>query len=127
MTSGSVSILHVDNESSYLDLIKIHLEKENPDLQVESIISPSVALKKLRTREYDIIITGYQMSEMTGLELLITRETVATDTSDNAAISSNVGFDFSLDIFNKSFQVQWKFSKFFHNLYPDDSIKNRVF
>ncbi|MFX1254430.1 MAG: PAS domain S-box protein [Promethearchaeota archaeon] len=70
MTSGSAIILHVDNESSYLNLIKIHLEKQNPDLQIESIISPSAALKKLKTREYDVIIINFQMSEMTGLELL---------------------------------------------------------
>ena len=66
-----ISILHIDDEPEFLNIIKIFLEKSNKHFLVTSQTSPITALELLKSQVcYDIIISDYQMPEMTGLDLL---------------------------------------------------------
>jgi PAS domain S-box-containing protein len=64
-----VSVLYVDDEPALLDLGKQFLEREGA-FDVETTPSSADALGLLRTKDYDGVISDYQMPEMDGLELL---------------------------------------------------------
>lgn len=63
-------ILCVDDEEFLLDLCKLFLERGG-GLQVDTAISASDGLAKLREKEYDAIISDYEMPGMNGVEFLI--------------------------------------------------------
>ena len=63
------SVLYVDDEPALLDATKKTLERK-PGLSVDTASSAREALELLRTREYDIIISDYQMPEMDGIQFL---------------------------------------------------------
>ena len=65
-----ISILYIDDEQEFLNIIKIFLEKSNNNFKVTTQTSPVKALELLKSTVYDIIISDYQMPEMTGLDLL---------------------------------------------------------
>jgi PAS domain S-box-containing protein len=64
-----VSVLYVDDEPGLLELTKLFLENEGP-FAVETTPSSADALGLLHTKDYDGVISDYQMPEMDGLELL---------------------------------------------------------
>lgn len=64
-----VRVLHVDDEPSFLKVTKERLETENA-FEVETATSVEEALKRLKEREFDIVVSDYQMAEKDGLELL---------------------------------------------------------
>ncbi len=65
----TLRILHVDDDLEFLPVAKQVLEEEG-NFQVETAYSAEEALKKLREKEYDVVITDYQMPGKNGLELL---------------------------------------------------------
>ncbi|HVP96926.1 PAS domain S-box protein [Methanoregula sp.] len=62
-------ILYVDDESSLLEIGKIFLER-NGQFSVDIINSAPEALAFLATKNYDAIISDYQMPVMNGIEFL---------------------------------------------------------
>ncbi|OQA57810.1 MAG: sensory histidine kinase AtoS [Euryarchaeota archaeon ADurb.Bin294] len=70
--SGSDSlyqVLCVDDEEFLLDLCKLFLERSG-DLKVDTALSASLGLERLREKEYDAIISDYEMPGMNGVEFL---------------------------------------------------------
>ena len=66
---NSISVLYVDDEPALLDLGKKFLERGGM-FAVETTPSSAHALVLLKTRNYDGIISDYQMPEMDGIHLL---------------------------------------------------------
>jgi len=62
-----VSVLYVDDDPEFLTLCKIFLERSG-NFVVDTAISPTVALKKIQSSDYDVIVSDYQMPEMNGIE-----------------------------------------------------------
>lgn len=64
-----ISVLYVDDEEVFLDLMKIHLERTRL-FRVDTSGSATDALRKIRDTEYDVIVSDYQMPGMDGIEFL---------------------------------------------------------
>jgi len=62
-------ILYVDDDEVLLDINKIFLEKEG-DFSVDIVQSGEDALEQIADRNYDAILSDYQMPGMDGIELL---------------------------------------------------------
>jgi len=66
----SVRILHVDDESPFLDLTAELLAREDDRFEIESETSPAVALDRLADEPFDCVVSDYQMPSTTGIEFL---------------------------------------------------------
>ena len=63
------SLIYVDDEPTLLDIGKLFLEHDSR-FSVETFTSATEALEILGSRQYDAIISDYQMPEMDGIEFL---------------------------------------------------------
>lgn len=63
-------VLYVDDDPQLLSLSEQLLPQEDDRLVVETTTDPAAAVERIRTTEYDAIISDYRMPELTGLELL---------------------------------------------------------
>ena len=70
--TGSVRILHVDDESSFLDLTAEFLVQEDDRFDIVSETNPAAALDRLDAEGFDCIVCDYQMPSQTGIEFLET-------------------------------------------------------
>jgi len=66
-----ISILYVDDEPGLLEIGKLFLERSG-EFGVDIIPSAPAALTLMNTKNYDAIISDYQMPEMDGIEFLKT-------------------------------------------------------
>lgn len=64
-----VRVLHVDDEAGFLKVAKQCLEMQGA-FQVETASSVDEALKKMKKKTFDAIVSDYQMPEKDGLEFL---------------------------------------------------------
>jgi PAS domain S-box-containing protein len=64
-----VSVLYVDDEPALLDPTKINLEKKGT-FTVDTASSVKEAQKKMETRQYDVIVSDYQMPQTDGIQFL---------------------------------------------------------
>jgi DNA-binding response OmpR family regulator len=64
-----IRVLYIDDEPSLLEIGKVFLERDGK-IKVDTLISPSEALKRLKYERYDAIISDYEMPEKNGVELL---------------------------------------------------------
>jgi len=64
-----ISVLYVDDEEGLLDVGKFFLE-ESRLFTVDIVPSAPVALTQLNSKNYDAIISDYQMPDMDGIEFL---------------------------------------------------------
>ena len=62
-------VLCVDDEPNILDLCKIYLERTG-EFSVDIVLSGEEALTQLGKKQYDAIVSDYQMPEMDGISLL---------------------------------------------------------
>lgn len=68
MLQQSVNILLVDDDQSLRNMLSFVLGKEG--YQVEEAVSGLDALKKLKGRKYDLVISDIRMPDLNGIELL---------------------------------------------------------
>jgi PAS domain S-box-containing protein len=64
------SVLHVDDDSAFLELATAVLEREAADIRVQTATSGEEGLAWLREHAVDCIVSDYEMPGMDGLELL---------------------------------------------------------
>jgi PAS domain S-box-containing protein len=75
-----LTVLYVDDNPALLELGKTFLEREDPQLNVDIVEGGAEALERLRTPEYDAVVSDYQMPDVNGLEFL---KTVRDDWGDD--------------------------------------------
>jgi len=66
----NLEILYVDDEKSKREQTKMFLEKENDDISVETASSVKHGLEKLEKKDYEAIVSDYNMSPKDGLDFL---------------------------------------------------------
>ena len=77
---ATIHVLHVDDESSFLEVSKLILEQQG-SFQVESASCVDEAFVMLGKREFDVVISDYEMPDKSGLDflkLLKSKETEST-------------------------------------------------
>ena len=64
-----IHVLHVDNDDDFLKIFKRILEMQG-SFQVDSVLSVKEAMQKLEEKEFDVIVSDYQMPITDGLQFL---------------------------------------------------------
>ena len=64
-----IRILHVDDDSSFLEVSKRVLCLDN-NFEIEGVLNVKDAFKKLSTGNYDVIVSDYEMPQKNGLQFL---------------------------------------------------------
>ncbi len=65
----SISVLYVDDESAFLDIMKLTLERSG-DFSITTALDAQSALQLLSANTYDAIVSDYQMPVMDGIAFL---------------------------------------------------------
>ena len=76
----SKRILIVDDEESILSVLKRGIEKMNPSYDVMTCLDGYAALQQLKRTQFDLVVTDYRMTGMTGLELLTEAKRISPKT-----------------------------------------------
>ncbi len=66
----SIRILHVDDDSSFLELSAEFLAQEDDRFAIDTATSPEDGMEVLESRSVDCVISDYQMPETNGIEFL---------------------------------------------------------
>jgi DNA-binding NtrC family response regulator len=65
-----ISVLHVDDEPDFCDLVAFYLEREGDSIEVLTEHSADAGLARLETERVDCVVSDYDMPETDGLEFL---------------------------------------------------------
>ena len=65
-----IQVLHVDDDPAFAEVTKTYLEREEPQLVVDTETDPRTALSRIEADAPDCVVSDYEMPEMDGLELL---------------------------------------------------------
>ncbi len=66
----AIRTLLVDDEKAFLEQAEMFLEKINNQIEVHTAISAKKALEMMDEKDFDVIVSDYQMPGMNGLGLL---------------------------------------------------------
>ncbi|MHA2294717.1 MAG: PAS domain S-box protein [Candidatus Hodarchaeales archaeon] len=68
-----IHVLHVDDEEDFLEFVKTYMEQEFKNLRIDTLSSPEKILQEniLEKKDYDVIVSDYQMPLLNGLDLLV--------------------------------------------------------
>lgn len=77
--SGEISVLHVDDNKSFLEVASTVLEREGENLSVTTETTPDTALERLAEQQFDCLVSDYDMGFTNGIEFL---ESVRTEYPD---------------------------------------------
>jgi len=77
--SGSIRVLHVDDDPDLAELVTLFLEREAEQLTVETASSVAEGMARLNELEIDCVISDYEMPDRNGLDFL---EAVRTENPD---------------------------------------------
>ena len=72
LTTNHISVLHVDDNSSFTELIMNRLEHQSDQITIQTVTTPQDGLSILTTDSIDCILSGYEMPGQDGLEFLET-------------------------------------------------------
>jgi len=67
--SGTIRVLHIDDDENLLDTVKTILSDLDSSLTIQTESSPQKALSEIESGSFDCVVTDYAMPEMNGLEL----------------------------------------------------------
>lgn len=70
MSTSDIRVLHVDDQVDMTELVKIYLEREDPQISVECSTDPTEALGIIRNNSIDCVVSDYDMPQLDGIELL---------------------------------------------------------
>jgi len=70
--SDTISVLHVDDEPDFADMVSTFLEREDDRFDIETAPSASEGLAHLSENEVDCIVSDYDMPDGDGIEFLET-------------------------------------------------------
>jgi len=68
--SGSIRVLHVDDDPEYASLAATVLERHRDRFEVETATSAEAGLDRLTATDFDCVLSDYEMQERDGLEFL---------------------------------------------------------
>lgn len=71
-TADTIRVLHVDDEPEFVDMAATFLEREDSRIDVRTANSPADGLEILANYELDCIVSGYDVPQTNGIELLET-------------------------------------------------------
>src|SRR5665647_1359379 len=67
---NNICILHVDDDSSILEISKLMLMELNSNFEIDNAECVDEGLSKLATENYDVVVSDYNMPQKDGLEFL---------------------------------------------------------
>ena len=70
MAGTSIRILHVDDDPHFAELVADVLEREDDRLTVETAASADAGMERLAEREFDCVVSDYDMPRTDGIEFL---------------------------------------------------------
>ncbi|MCG3227306.1 MAG: PAS domain S-box protein [Candidatus Heimdallarchaeota archaeon] len=66
-----INILHIDDNESFLKITKHYIDRiSSGKYRIDYLINPKKVLNQLKIKDYDIIISDFQMPKLNGLQLL---------------------------------------------------------
>ncbi|QLH84638.1 hybrid sensor histidine kinase/response regulator [Halosimplex pelagicum] len=77
--SGTIRVLHVDDDPDLADLVATYLEREDERLRVETVTTVADGVARLDESDIDCVVSDYDMPGRNGLEFL---EAVRADRPD---------------------------------------------
>ena len=69
-TGSAIDVLHVDDDPSIAELVATFLEREDDRINVRTASSPTEGLEQLRARDFDCVVSDYDMPQTNGIEFL---------------------------------------------------------
>ncbi|MHB9286896.1 PAS domain-containing protein [Halobacteriales archaeon Cl-PHB] len=68
--AGEIRVLHVDDEPAFCDMVSTFLEQEDDEFRVSTATSPADGLEQLADRDFDCVVSDYDMPGTDGIEFL---------------------------------------------------------
>lgn len=66
----SIRVLHVDDEPDFADMAATMVERENDRLEIETAMNASEGIDRLAHRDFDCVVSDYDMPRVNGIEFL---------------------------------------------------------
>ncbi|MHA1552696.1 MAG: response regulator, partial [Candidatus Heimdallarchaeaceae archaeon] len=130
--SKIIQALHIDDDENFLEMSKKFIEKLSKGrIRVNSLLDSTKAEEILKSEEYDMIISDYQMPEINGLELLQNIRRAGINSpfiiftgkgrEEVAILALNIGADYYL---KKGSDAKSQFTELIHIIYKITHLKN---